>query len=285
MKSASQRKRWKLPFVIAVMSCAIAVFTASKLSAQRFPDHPETRSAICPVIYSVDQSPGVRGYEYVFYGNAFFINEQGYLVTAAHVLSEVQGSAKPSIVVPRREAPPRLVSINIIATDRVRDIAILRAVPNPFAGRNIVSYLSLASRGPDKGEPVLAAALRPSHLRDPHSFDAPDQESDPGAVVDSFDEPLDKGVPPTEIFLFSHEVLRGQSGAPVLNAAGEVVGIVEGRWLHPTAAPSGTLARGQQPPLGAAIPITYVLDLLREKNIAWHSAPFGTAAPNSSSSN
>jgi hypothetical protein len=65
----------------------------------------------------------------------------------------------------------------------------------------------------------------------------------------------------TDIFLFSHEVLRGQSGAPVVSAGShEVVGIVEGRWLHP----AGGLATQ-----GAAIPVTYALALLREHHIAW----------------
>src|SRR5271170_5672870 len=45
-------------------------------------------AAVCPVVYQLDDAPGTRGYHYTFYGNAFFINREGYLLTAAHVLTE-----------------------------------------------------------------------------------------------------------------------------------------------------------------------------------------------------
>lgn len=235
-----------------------------------------TSAAICPVIYPVDESPGVRGYQYVFYGNAFFVNEHGYLLTATHVLSALHGGGRPSILVRREEAPPKIVGLTVIAADREHDLAVLRAVPNPFQGNHDVSYLSFGLEGAAKGQMVIAATLRPSRPRNPHSFDAPEQETSPGEVVDYLDEPLDKDLAPTQIFLFHHEVLRGQSGAPVLNAAGDVVGIVEGRWLHPTASTAGTLAQGQRPPFGAAIPISYALSLLKLKGISWHAAPEAT---------
>lgn len=267
MHASIHRNHGSAASLIAALACALF---ACAVLGQDAP-YSEPQHAICPVIYPVDQSPGERGYQYVFYGNAFFINEQGYLITAAHVLSDLHDGARPSILVPRTEAPPRIVALQLVAADRVHDIAVLRAVPNPFTGRNFVSSLRLGSRAPKKGEFVVAAALRPSHLKNPHTFEAPEQERDPGEVVDLLDAALDPGVAVTNIFLFSHEVLLGQSGAPVLDAQGEVVGIVEGRWLHPTAAPSGTLARGQTPPLGAAIPIPYALELLRTRNIPWHS--------------
>jgi S1-C subfamily serine protease len=266
-----RRKGAHRALAIAALSCALLTGAGALLPGQNTAQPSEPQHAICPVIYPVDQSPGERGYQYVFYGNAFFINEDGYLITAAHVLSDLHDGGKPSILVPRKDAPPRILGIKVIATDRVHDIAILQAVPNPFTGRNFVSLLRLSAKAPEKGEFVVAAALRPSHLRSPHSFEIPEQERDPGEVVNFLEEALDKGVPPTNIFLFSHEVLRGQSGAPVLDGAGNVVGIVEGRWLHPTATTSGTLAQGQTPPLGAAIPIPYVLELLRESNIQWHT--------------
>ena len=50
----------------------------------------------------------------------------------------------------------------------------------------------------------------------------------------------DSRKPVTDLFLFSHEVERGQSGAPVIDAAThQVVGLIEGRWLHPGQADCG----------------------------------------------
>jgi len=60
-------------------------------------------AAVCPVVYQLDESPGNRGYHYVFYGNAFFINRDGYLLTAAHVLSEFHNGGQPSC----SATPPR----------------------------------------------------------------------------------------------------------------------------------------------------------------------------------
>ena len=53
-------------------------------------------SAVCPLVYQLDQSPSSRGYHYSFFGNSFFINEQGYLLTAAHVLESFRNGGSPS---------------------------------------------------------------------------------------------------------------------------------------------------------------------------------------------
>jgi hypothetical protein len=39
--------------------------------------------AICPIVYPLDQAPSERGFHYTFYGNGFFINKEGYLLTMA----------------------------------------------------------------------------------------------------------------------------------------------------------------------------------------------------------
>jgi hypothetical protein len=236
------------------------------------PDISTFSAAVCPVVYQLDDSPGARGYHYVFYGNSFFINRDGYLLTAAHVLSQFRdGSGQPCILVRLAMAPPRLLKVQIIATDSEHDVAILRVTPNPFAGPYNVAVLPLAAEKAPIGESVVANALRPARLRDPHTFEMPIEDLAAGQILNYLSVRLDsspsgnavlsKPNAGTDIFLFSHEVLRGQSGAPVLSAdSHEVVGIVEGRWLHP----AGTLATQ-----GAAIPVTYALALLREHHIAW----------------
>jgi hypothetical protein len=42
--------------------------------------------ALCSIVYPVDRFPSPRGYHYLFYGNAFFIGKDGYLLTAARRL-------------------------------------------------------------------------------------------------------------------------------------------------------------------------------------------------------
>lgn len=237
-------------------------------------------AAICPVVYPLDEAAGQRGVHYTFYGNAFFIDEGGYLVTAAHVLTDFRDGGQPHILLRRAEAPPRLLNVEVVATDAQHDIAILRAVPNPFEGKYAIAFLPLGAEKPPPGTRVLAAALRPSRLKDPHSFDAPREERSPAGVLQYTTTNLEKGQPEAELFLFDHEVERGQSGAPVLSRETEaVLGIVEGQWLRGISVRSMPSAGSHTANIGAAIPIVYALPLLDGKHVAWHAAVSATTLP------
>lgn len=239
--------------------------------------------ALCPIVYQVDNVPGPRGYHYLFYGNAFFINRDGYLLTAAHVLSQLHG-AQPAILlrVPYDAAHPdqsgpRFVPTSVIALDRDHDVAILRATPNPFDGPFRVSTLPLAHQPPAPGRTVVLAALRPFRPRDSYTLDSALEERSPGGVLAFEFSQLEKGRADTELFLFSHRVEPGQSGAPVISPdTQQVLGLVEGQWLRTSlaakAAPSST------PIPGAVIPIHYALALLQQKGIAWQSSPDDSVA-------
>jgi len=84
---------------------------------------------------------------------------------------------------------------------------------------------------------------------------------------------LYKGLSETELFLFNPQVRRGQSGAPVVSAESpEVVGFVEGQWLRSTVVQLATEEDGETPGVGAAVPVHYVIALLLQRGIPWHSA-------------
>ena len=229
-------------------------------------------SALCPIVYPVDQEASARGYHYIFYGNGFFINREGYLLTAAHVLSQLTDSP-PYIVLRSAMAPPRLLRLTLVAMDREHDVALLRATPNPFEGRYQVRFLPLAVRPPALGLAVLAAALRPSRLKDPHTFDVLDEDRPAGDVLEYEFSQLDKGSPETQLLLFSHEVLKGDSGAPVVSADSHAaVGLVEGRWLRTN---SVAFAMSGKPAAdggsAAAVPIHYAIALLQKQGVAWEA--------------
>ncbi len=285
-------------------------------------------AAVCPVVYQLDDSPTRRGYHYIFFGNAFFINRDGYLLTAAHVLSEFRNGGQPSVLLSRPYAPPRLVRVTVVATDVLHDVAILRATPNPFDAGYTVAALPLAdgklSDGrPAAGDPLAIQALRPARAKDPETFRAPHpgklqrhhthlprHQSRPRRHQRPLRNSSLAAAQLTDIFLFSHEVIRGQSGAPVTNASThQVVGLIEGRWLHPTsgspvrkprrrvALPSHCSSpsdgdrslvhprlpkirsadcRRHPPSLtqasltqGAAVPISYAKSLLQRNHIPW----------------
>lgn len=274
--------RFRLSFQLVAMgtaaSAALLCAHAVDLASTKPGDEETLAAAICPVVYPLDEwSPG-RGYHYIFYGNAFFIDKEGYLVTAAHVLSDFRNGGQPHILLRRPEAPPRLLKIEVVATDAQHDIAVLRAVPNPFEGKYAVATLPLAANKPLPGSTVLAAALRPSRLKDPHTFDAPREERSPAEVLKYTATRLEKGQAEAELFLFSHEVLRGQSGAPVLSRdTGEVLGIVEGQWLHAVSLSQMAATGTTGSKVGAAVPIVYALPLLEQKRIAWRTASGNSA--------
>ena len=271
------------------MKCCILTANATVLAymwvcaASQAPPRTKARpgiaGAICPLVYPLDESSGARGVHYTFYGNAFFIDEQGYLLTAAHVLSDFRDGGQPHILLRRPEAPPRVIKVEVVATDTQHDIAILRAVPNPFAaqgqrfeGEYAIAFLLLGTEKPVPGAEVLAAALRPSRLQDPHSFDAPREERSPAEVLQYTTTQLQKGQADGEVFLFDHEVNRGQSGAPVLTRdAQAVLGIVEGQWLRGVSLRNRESGKSASN-IGAAIPITYALPLLDAKHVPWHDA-------------
>src|SRR5208282_1042045 len=258
-------------------SLAAILLLLSPRTTRAASDKPGTGSplsaAICPIVYPVDQSPSERGYHYIFYGNAFFINKEGYLLTAAHVLNQLH-DAQPYILLQSPMAPPRLVKVAVVIADQDHDVAVLRATPNPFEGKYAVNFLRLSTRRPEQAHEVLADALRPSRLKNPYTFDALLEDRPAGEVIEYRFTQLDKGRPDTEIFLFNHDVLLGDSGAPVISSEShEVVGLVEGRWLH-----GGTMAmvnavQKQSTGLGAVVPMHYAIALLQQKGIAWQGVP------------
>jgi len=193
------------------------------------------------------------------------------LLTAAHVLSQLR-DAQPYIVLRLPMAPPRLLKVTVIAVDPDHDVALLRATPNPFEGKYQVRFLPLAVERPERTQAVLAAALRPSRLKDPHTFDAFVEDRPSGQVLEYEFSKLDKGPAETELLLFSHEILLGDSGAPVVTAESQaVVGLVEGRWLRVNAASIATSMKQSGGGIGAAVLIHYAIRLLEQQSVAWHA--------------
>ena len=236
-------------------------------------------AAICPVVYRLDESPSPRGYHYAFFGNAFFINEQGYLLTDAHVLETFRGGGQPYLIVRRPNAPPRLLLATIVATDTQHDVAILRVTPNPFAGNFRVAYLPLATDPAAPGQSVIALSVHPNHLQDAQSLEAPREDRSPGQVLSYESTQLEKSAPAAKVFLLSHPVIRGQSGSPVLTSGSRaVVGIIEGRWLRSLSAAAANSPTQPASIPGAATPIEYAIALLQRQAISWHPQPASATA-------
>jgi hypothetical protein len=263
----------------ALVAVVCFLSTSAAIAASGIPENDTALSgAICPIVYQVDQVPSQRGYRYLFYGNGFFINEQGYFITAAHVLGSLHGG-RPYILLRQITGPPQFVLATLVAIDRDHDVALLRATPNPFEGKYKVGFLPLAYDGPIRGHAVLAASLLPTWPREAYTLDALVDYRSPGDVFDFQFSQLDKGHNDTELFLFNHQVRRGQSGAPIVSSESEgVVGFVEGQWLRSSVVPPETVADDGAPGVGAAVPIHYAIALLQQMAVPWHTVSKPSAA-------
>jgi hypothetical protein len=276
------RRKVRIPHANACIGlvCFVAVLVAASFdcaaqsavaNASAQPVDESVAAAICPIVYPLDENPSAHGYQYAFHGNAFFINRDGLLITAAHVLHSFRNGGDPHILVQRVEAPPQMLKAEVVLEDLEHDVAVLRATPNPFAGKAYrVGTLAPDSTAVSRGEPIVVAALRPKR-RQPHSFETELEDRSAASVIDFQNSVLQKGFGDTELVLFNHEVILGQSGAPVLAAgSGEVVAFIEGQWLRPAAGLAVEMQRGQDAnSVGAAVPIRYAIAALRAKGIAW----------------
>jgi S1-C subfamily serine protease len=267
---------------LAAVSFACAVLpiaprpTRAQTQAQANTDNDTAIASVCPVVYPDDQSPVARGYHYTFFGNAFFINNEGYLLTVAHVLETFRDGGQPYILVNRPNSPPKLLEVTVIAKDPGHDVAILRTTTNPFTGHYNVTFLPIDANPAVRGQSVLALSLHPQKLQNAYSFESTREDSSPGTVLSFESTQLEKSAPAADVFLLSHPVVKGQSGSPVLSTDSHaVVGLVEGLWLRGT---SVSLAKSSALPTGtpgAAIPIQYALALLRENNVSWRGVKNG----------
>jgi S1-C subfamily serine protease len=255
---------------------ALACLFCCRLAAIAAPEEPAgdatLSAAVCAIVYQLDQSPASRGYRYSFFGNGFFINEEGYILTVAHVLEAFRNGGQPHVLVSRPDSPPQLLRADVIASDAEHDVAILRATPNPFLGKHKVTFLALASDPAVLGQQVIALSLHPQKSQNARSFQAPQEDRSSGEVLSYETTRLEKSAPAADVFLLSHPVTLGQSGSPLLASDSQaVVGLIEGRWLRSSGlAIAKSSAQSPSVP-GAAIPVRYAITLLERQSITWHA--------------
>ena len=215
-----------MPAKIAVMShrkaaltwLAVAVcifcYPTTTGASEKAPAIADPAAAICPVVYPLDQDPSEKGYHYLFYGNAFFVNEDGYLITAAHLMHSFRDGGQPHLLVELPTGQRRLLKAEVVATDWEHDVAVLRATPNPFEGGYRVAFLPLATDRLAPGKSVVSVSLRPSSLEEANTFEEPLEERSDGEVL-SYQYTRTANGREIELLLYSQKVIPGQSGSPI----------------------------------------------------------------------
>lgn len=259
-----------------LIALAAIVFFFSSYTAGATPTNTAndaaTSASECLIVYPLDQIQSDQGTRYLFYGNAFFINEDGYLMTAAHVVSPFRKGGQPYILVGTKNGPHHLVEANLVAADWAHDVAILRATPNPFASGYGVRALPLTAERPATGKDILVHSLRPADQQNANSSETLMEDRENGKLLSfQFSKGEIEGTD-RELLAVSQPIVPGQSGSPVVAAdSGEVVGVVLGRWLRPGVISLATAADQIEAAPGAALPIHYAIALLHERGIAWQT--------------
>jgi serine protease Do len=265
--------RSRAAWFVALLACLFCGFGEALASGDPAAD-ATLSAAVCPIVYQLDQTPASRGYRYSFFGNGFFINEDGYILTVAHVLETFRDGGQPYILVSRTDSPPQLLRADVIAVDKEHDVAILRVTPNPFAGKHRVTFLPLAADPAVLGQHVIALSLHPQKPQNAQSFQAPQEDRSSGEVLSYETTELEKSAPAADVFLLSHPVTLGQSGSPVLAIDSQaVVGLIEGRWLRSSGISIAKSPSRSASVPGAAIPVRYAIALLQRHSISWHAPP------------
>jgi outer membrane biosynthesis protein TonB len=231
-----------------------------------------TSASECLIVYPLDQLSPEQGSRYLFYGNAFFINDDGYLMTAAHVVSAFRKGGQPYVLVGPKGGPRHLVQAELVAADWAHDVAVLRATPNPFASDYGVRALPLTIQRQATGNNLLVLSLLPHDQQNANTAETLKEDHESGKLLSfQFSQGETEGTD-RELLAVSQPIVPGQSGSPVLAAdSGEVVGVVLGRWLRPGVMSLATSADPVAAAPGAVLPIHYAVALLHEWGIAWQT--------------
>ena len=170
-------------------------------------------------------------------GSGFIITDSGYIVTNYHVVS---GGTDVTVTL----SDGTLCPAEIIGGEEDYDIAVLKIDP---AGADLQSVVLGSSSDLMVGEDVLAIGNPLGEL----TFSLSE------GIVSCLDREINVDGTPFNMIQITAAVNSGNSGGPLFNTYGEVVGIVSAKY---SSSSTGASVEG----LGFAIPIDDVLEMIRD---------------------
>ena len=261
---------------IAVLGLGLVPGRASQKassSSSATPAHPVSAA----VVELLAVGPGSRGQNQECSATGFLINEDGYILTNAHVvekarecLAKAPGArivakfARPASpeagATGRSEAAAPSVSCELVSVDEVHDLAVMKTERPVRAGQGDASpYAALEASEVAPATPVKVTG---------HPAFAWDSVTQSGHVFGRKTLALSqRSKQPSGVLVLDIQLKSGNSGSPVyLEAGGGVVGVVEGQDPHNSA-------------VTVAVPIREAIDFLDRLGVRWHAAPKQGGAP------
>jgi len=233
------------------------VFISRAQAPGRAGSNPSERTHL-GVVELLAVGPGERARNRACAATGFVVDEDGYLVTNAHVVKDLQGCLGKSPggkILAKFPAPgesfARGLPCEVVAVEEVHDLAVLKLTLPPSDGaRASPSFECLDAREVPEGTAVTVAG---------HPEFAWRLRTQSGQVVWSGTYQLDeKSAATTEVIGLDIPLRPGNSGSPVYLESGGVGGVVVSR---------DETRRGHS----VAVAIRYVTDLLDRYGVKWHS--------------
>ena len=177
-------------------------------------------------------------------GSGFIITDDGYIVTNYHVISEGVGTSGANVEVTLNDGST--YTAEIIGGDADYDLAVLKIDP----GESTLTPVTFGSSADLRvGDEVLAIGNPLGEL----TFSMSE------GIVSCVDREINVEGTPFDMIQITAAVNSGNSGGPLFNIYGEVVGIVSAKYSTANSS-NGTSVEG----LGFAIPIDDVLSMIRD---------------------
>jgi serine protease Do len=223
------------------------------------PDSLATEPVTAAVVQLLAVGPGAEDKNRECAATGFLVNEDGYLLTNAHVIADARRclAASPGTKIMAKLARPGAraapaVSCDVVGLDDLHDLALLKT-ERPLPEGERPAYARLDPAEIAEGTPV-AVTGHPAFVWHP--------TTQKGRVIRRAALRLsEKSKEKSDVIVLDIPLRPGASGSPVfLQAGGGVVGIIE---RQNPARPSETVA----------VPIRYAIELVNSHGVRWYSAP------------
>ncbi|HEY1529172.1 MAG TPA: serine protease [Candidatus Angelobacter sp.] len=265
----------KVFFVVAILGSflqAAAQDDVSRFEKKLVETAQHVTPAVVPLFYSKinDQSS-----EFGVVGSGFFVNADGYFITAAHVLERYKpNSGELTVTFRQRDGNGSGLWFDVVEKDEQHDLALckLKVTPKEFlyvthktlAERaGLFASLAVSTQAPETGRFVVIAGF-------PLQSWSPSIQLGTVAAIETIN-PSAGRVPAGQRELLQISVAgnKGNSGSPVVELrSGKVIGVIVQAVSAPLfAANDAQLPVAQSSGVMLAVPATWIQALLKRHNI------------------